>query len=109
LAITSVPFAFVGGAIVLPDEAYRILIAVILALAAYRLFVIEHSEVARPMPIAVALIVGALVGFVSGVTGVGGGIFLTPMVIFAGWATPRMAVAISSACILVNSLAGVLG
>lgn len=52
---------------------------------------------------------GASIGLLSGVTGTGGGIFLTPLLLFGGWATPRQASAVSAAFILVNSIAGLIG
>jgi uncharacterized membrane protein YfcA len=59
--------------------------------------------------VALALPVGALLGFVSGLTGVGGGIFLSPLFLLCRWAGTRQTGAVSAAFILVNSIAGLLG
>ena len=106
----SIPFAFIGGAIVLPSAAYRIIVGLILFFAAYRLFWYSDTEKsAAPPHLLAALASGAVLGFISGLTGVGGGIFLSPLLLFMGWATFKQTAGTSSAFILVNSLAGLLG
>jgi uncharacterized membrane protein YfcA len=79
-ALTSVPFAFLGGSIVLPDAIYKRILELVLLFAAYRLW--RHfgrgrgEEILRPPPIVAALFRGAAIGMLSGLTGVGGGIFV---------------------------------
>lgn len=110
--VTSVPFAFVGGAIALPGNAYKIMLGVILLYAAGRMLLSVEgstSQTIRPLPIVPALISGAIIGLLSGLTGTGGGIFLTPLLLFSGWSHPRQASGVSAAFILVNSVAGLLG
>ena len=107
---SSVPLAFVGGAVTLPGGVYRALVGLVLLFAAYRLFWYREVERERRRPrIAAALLWGAVLGFVSGLTGVGGGIFLSPLLLFMGWATFREAAGASAVFILLNSAAGLLG
>jgi uncharacterized membrane protein YfcA len=109
-AALSAPFAFLGGYINLPTQAFKILVGVVLLYSAAR-FLIESgrdhepTEPSRP----IALSVGAGLGLLSGLTGTGGGIFLTPLVIFMRWARTKTASAVSALFILVNSISGLLG
>ena len=106
----SVPLAFVGGAITLPGVLYRCLVGLVLLFAAYRLFWYREEERERSRPhLLVALGWGAGLGFVSGLTGVGGGIFLSPLLLFMGWASFREAAGASALFILLNSAAGLAG
>lgn len=114
LAAASIPMAFIGGALALPGDVYRPLVGLVLLVAAWRLFVTAASASAtdaRPvaMPLLPALSVGAAIGLLAGLTGTGGGIFLTPLVLLAGWAGAREAAGLSAAFILANSTAGLLG
>jgi len=109
-ALGSIPLALVGGAYTLHDSAYRILVGVALLIAAGRLFSASHDTPphGRP-PVAVAIAIGAALGLLSGLTGVGGGIFLSPVLLFLGWTSMRSNAAIAAAFILVNSIAGLTG
>lgn len=110
-AATSIPFSFLGGYLRLPTQVYQPLVGVVLLASAYRLFPRkdrETAEVLRPS-IAVALVAGAALGFLSGLTGVGGGIFLSPLLLLLGWARAREVSAVAALFILVNSTAGLLG
>lgn len=110
--IGSVPFAFLGGSIQLPDHFYRPLLGAVLWVAAVRLLMPGEigtpSAVRRP-PLPVALPAGAAIGLLAGLTGTGGGIFLSPLIIFTGWAGVREASGIAAAFILCNSASGLLG
>jgi len=109
-AILSVPLAFVGGYIDLPTHVFKIIIGIVLLYSALRFFVSPKADEATQLPqISVAIPIGAFLGLLSGLTGVGGGIFLTPLVIFMKWARTKTAAAVSALFILVNSLAGLLG
>jgi uncharacterized protein len=109
--VTAVPSAFLGGVLVLPSPLYRVVVGLVLVFAAYRLF--WYTDETKPrlttVPRMPALLLGAALGFVSGLTGIGGGIFLGPLLMIMGWAEPRHSAGVSSAFILVNSVAGLLG
>lgn len=110
-AIASVPMAFLGGRLALPVEVYRAVVGAVLVLSAIRFVVTLRSpDTARGAPpLPVALAAGGALGFLAGLTGVGGGIFLSPLLLLAGWATLRVTAATSVAFILVNSAAGLAG
>ncbi len=108
----SIPAAFLGGALSLPPALFRPILAVILLWAAALLWRRPtrdvEAEAPRP-PLAAALAAGAGIGVLSGLVGIGGGIFLAPLLILRGWATPRVTAATTAVFILVNSLAGLAG
>ena len=109
-AITSIPFAFVGGMITLPTTAYRMILGAVLVAAAVRLAWNLKSDVEIREPnIVVALLVGAIIGLLSGLVGVGGGIFLTPVLLLMSWSDTKTAAGVSAMFILVNSIAGLAG
>ncbi|OGW62994.1 MAG: hypothetical protein A2V83_11090 [Nitrospirae bacterium RBG_16_64_22] len=109
-ALGSVPAAFIGGAWQLHNRTYQYLVGATLLVAAWRLLLTSHESPTRAVPpLAVALPVGAVLGFVSGLTGVGGGIFLSPLLLFLGWANMRTTAAVSAGFILINSVAGLAG
>jgi uncharacterized membrane protein YfcA len=111
-ALPAVPFAFVGGAIHLPTNVYKPIVGAVLLFAAARFFLpmanIEKSDL-RPIPVWAAILLGIFIGLLSGLTGVGGGIFLSPLLIFSRWAETRTTSGVSAMFILVNSAAGLLG
>lgn len=111
-ACASVPFAFLGGQLSLPNPVYRQVVALTLLVAAFRL--LTHAAPPpgagrRPLHPAVGAACGAAIGLLSGMTGVGGGIYLTPLLLFTRWAETKQAAGISAAFILVNSIAGLAG
>ncbi len=113
-AILAVPFAFLGGYVSLPTHILKILLGLVLIFSALRfLFEVPRdkqiSPPSRSQAIGVGVGVGAGIGFFSGLTGTGGGIFLTPILLFMGWAEVKTAAAVSALFILVNSIAGLLG
>lgn len=109
-AVTSIPTAFLGGMIMLPTNVYKILLGLVLLFAAFRL-AWSFSKDVDPVPpkIWIALICGAAMGLLSGLVGVGGGIFLTPLLLLMNWSETKTAAGISALFILVNSAAGLLG
>ncbi len=112
LLIGAMPFAFIGGAIQLPGQFYRPLVGVILIIAGIRFLwpkEVTTNRESRDAPMIAGIAFGALVGFLSGLTGTGGGIFLSPIIIFAGWSDTRTASGVAAVFILCNSIAGLLG
>jgi len=110
LTAGSVPMAFVGGSIELPDELYRPLVAFVLLVGAWRLGTAGATEHGgRGVPVVGGVVSGAAIGLLAGLTGTGGGIFLTPLLVLAGWTRTREAAGLSGAFILVNSLSGLAG
>lgn len=110
-AAGSIPAAFLGGRLSLPGTTYRIVVGVVLLLSAVRFIVTLRApdQLKRAVPLPVALVIGATLGLLSGLTGVGGGIFLSPVLLLTGWATLRTTAATSVTFILVNSAAGLIG
>lgn len=110
-ALGSIPLAFIGGSVVLPGTLYRTIVGIVLVYAAVRLFITirRPQQAITAVPFVPGVILGILIGFLSGLTGVGGGIFLSPLLLFAGWADPKTTAGVSSAFILVNSIAGLAG
>lgn len=109
-AVLSVPLAFVGGYINLPTHVFKILVGVVLLYSAVRFLTETKSDQETQEPSkAVAISTGAGLGLLSGLTGTGGGIFLTPILIFMRWAKTKTASAVSALFILVNSISGLLG
>ena len=111
-AVTSIPAAYIGGRIELPTQTYRVLVGIVLLYAAARLWMLakrrEETAVAPP-PYWIAFLLGAVVGLLSGLTGVGGGIFLSPLMLLLGWAGARVTSGVAALFIFVNSAAGLAG
>jgi uncharacterized membrane protein YfcA len=109
-ALLSVPLAFVGGYVSLPTSAFKVLLGLVLLAAAARLFLRPPAEAKTTNPPrSASLAIGGGIGLLAGLTGTGGGIFLTPILLFAHWASARSAGALSAVFILLNSTAGLLG
>ncbi len=115
-ALASIPCAFVAGSLQLPAVIYQLLVAIVLAVGGVQLIVHAHAgaeaEVLHPAPgvrIGRGLLIGALIGTLAGLTGTGGGIFLTPILLFTGWVATRHAAAVTAPFVLLNSIAGLLG
>src|SRR5947207_1803507 len=104
-AAVSIPLAFVGGAITLPGHAYKMLVGVVLIYAAWQLWRSaragdEMREVREPR-VTLAMAVGGALGLLAGLTGVGGGIFLSPVLLILGWAGTKQTSAVAAPFILV--------
>jgi hypothetical protein len=111
-AVTAVPAAWIAGGVDLPVEVYRPLLGAVLLLSALRLLwpvPVRALGTVRPPLLPVALATGALIGTLSGLVGVGGGIFLSPIILFLGWAAPRTTSGTVAPFILVVSAAGLAG
>jgi uncharacterized protein len=110
--IGAVPFAFFGGKITLPGHFYKPMVGIILLIAAIRLFWPLDPNATRDVkdpPIIPAIGIGATIGLLSGLTGTGGGIFLSPVILFLAWGETRTVSGVAAVFILCNSIAGLLG
>ena len=109
--ITSLPFAFLGGMLSINPKMYKIILGIFLLIAVARMFFSpknfegQTKQINQPM----ALGIGAVLGFLSGLIGIGGGIILSPIIILLRWADMKQTAAVSAAFILINSVSGLLG
>lgn len=111
LALAAVPMAYLGGLVTLPPAAYKPMLGVVLLYSAWRFLARPVTDPQEPRPPALPwlLLAGAGIGLLSGLTGVGGGIFLSPLALFLGWGRVREVSGVAALFILVNSLAGLAG
>lgn len=112
-ALMAIPCSYLGGSITLPAHLYRPLIGLILLFAAFSLLRKKQQDVAlqpaeRPR-IVVALALGGLLGLISGLSGVGGGIFLSPLLLLLNWGKAQEVAGVSALFILCNSISGLSG
>jgi uncharacterized protein len=109
-AILAIPMAFLGGFLDLPIRIFKVLVGTVLVFSAWRLVVrpSDNFEL-RECSQTLAIFAGGVLGLLAGLTGTGGGIFLTPFLLFMRWAHAKQAAAVSALFILVNSTAGLLG
>ena len=109
-AAVSVPLAYIGGAITLPGQAYKVLVGAVLLYAAWQLWRSgrrgDEMRRVREPPVFWCMLIGAALGLLAGLTGVGGGIFLSPLLLMLGWAGTKQTSAVAAPFILVNSFAG---
>ena len=111
-ALTATPAAFIGGGIHLPAIYYKPLVGILLWLAAARLLWQPTLLAERPVhapALWITLPAGAVLGLLAGLTGTGGGIFLSPLIILMAWEEPRRTSGVVSAFIFLNSAAGLAG
>jgi uncharacterized protein len=110
LAFLSIPMSFLGGYLNLPAPVFKVILGITLLLSAIRFLIkpIEDTETIEPV-LPITLSVGGAIGLLSGLTGTGGGIFLTPLLLWMRWASVKTASAVSAMFILVNSISGLLG
>jgi len=109
-AVLAIPFAFLGGYLNLSNKGFGILVGCVLLFSALRFLLPKaHEREAHAPPLKAALPVGAGLGLLSGLTGTGGGIFLTPLLLFMRWATTKQAAGVSAVFILANSTSGLAG
>lgn len=109
-AATSIPMAFLGATLEIPPELYKKILGACLLIAALRILIRRGSDEERNrISIPIALAVGALIGFFSGMIGIGGGIILSPVLLLTRWGGMKETAAASAAFIFLNSLAGISG
>lgn len=111
--ISSIPAAFFGATIQLSQDVYLYLLHTILFIISLRMLTAQdnlaESDNISPPSISTMLIVGAGLGFLAGMVGIGGGIFLSPLIILAKWGSPKNASATAAGFIFLNSLSGLIG
>ena len=111
-ALFSLPMAYWGGTLMLPDAWFKPVVGAVLLFAAWRMLTPQLARVdtdAARAPLIGIAVSGSVMGLLSGLTGVGGGIFLSPLVLLMGWASTRVTSGVAAAFILLNSLAGLAG
>jgi uncharacterized membrane protein YfcA len=103
--------AFAGGLVVLESRVYLVLTGLLLLAAATLMLLRRTADTVQIRPVATgsALLAGAATGFLAGLTGIGGGAFLAPLIIALGWVSPRQAASLSTPYILANSVIGFAG
>lgn len=111
--LTSLPMAFLGGYITVDPKYFKLIAGFFLVISAGMLVIKQYIRSAdnkvRPMPLPYGIILGSLIGLLSGLVGVGGGIFLSPILIMANWTTAKKASGVAALFILFNSVAGLAG
>ena len=111
--IASIPAALIGGYLRVNDDVYDTLLSITLVFAAWKLYTTKSREseelFSNPPPVQIAFIVGTIIGLLSGIIGVGGGIFLSPIILLFGWSDPKTTAGIAAVFIWVNSAAGLIG
>ena len=112
--IGSIPLAFIGGSLPVEKEFFEILLLIVLSVAGLLLLFKfksydDKEENYRKIPIIISIFIGGILGFVSGVVGIGGGIFLSPILFLIRAAKPNHIITTASLFILINSLSGIIG
>ena len=112
IAAGAIPFAFLGGYINAPSNIYKSIVGIILLLSAISLVTNLSNKIDKKLkkpPFLLAVTIGSLIGFLAGLTGTGGGIFLSPLILFLGWSSTKTTSGITALFILINSSFGLLG
>lgn len=109
--ITSVPAAFIGGLISVDEHIYKRILGIVLLLSVARLLGLGTNEDknAKKQSLNLSLVIGAVIGLLSGMIGIGGGIILSPLILLLGWANLKQTASISALFIFVNSVSGLVG
>jgi uncharacterized membrane protein YfcA len=106
----SIPMSFIGARFDVNPHTYKIILGIFLLIAVIRMVFFTKSEKEpKPINLPLALLFGAVLGFFSGMIGIGGGIILSPLLLLMGWASIKETAAISAIFIFLNSASGILG
>ena len=112
--IGSIPLAYIGGSLPIEKKLFEILLFLVLITAGTLLlynfkFYEDREELYQKIPISVSILIGGMLGFISGVVGIGGGIFLSPILFLIRAARPKQIITVTSLFILINSISGLIG
>ena len=112
--IGSIPFSFIGGSLLIEKSFFEILLFIVLTLAGFLLLFKfksydDSSETYRIVPKTISIMIGLILGFISGIVGIGGGIFLSPILFLIKAGRPKHIITSASLFILINSLSGIIG
>jgi hypothetical protein len=110
----SIPFAFIGGALHISERLFALILGIALMMSALRIITLRGNKPNERQPSdktlwLFGLPIGAILGMLSGITGIGGGVFLSPVLVLTGWASVKQSAALASAFIVVNSTGGLVG
>lgn len=111
LAVASIPMAFVGGLLHIDATLYKQILGVLLVIAVARFYFfgnVKNIQLKEPS-LALSLLIGGVIGFFSGLIGIGGGIILSPVLLLLKWSDMKQTAAISALFIFVNSISGLMG
>jgi len=110
-AVGSIPLSYIGGLIEVDTSIYKVILGILLIFAILKMLNVFGKEVekTKPIQLPLAIIIGACIGFFSGLIGIGGGIILSPVILLLNWGKVKEAAAVSALFIWVNSLSGILG
>lgn len=111
IAAASVPLAFIGGMITVEENIYKRILGVLLLFPIIRFFFFKNvdDKDLKPSNLTISILIGGIVGLLSGMIGIGGGIILSPILLLLQWSNQKQTAAISAAFIFVNSVAGLSG
>ena len=110
-AISSIPFSFIGGSIQLENNMYKVFLALLLIISIFRIIFLSEQKPKNILKnnFVISLLIGSIIGFFSGLIGIGGGIILSPIIIILNWGTMKQAAATSALFIFFNSISGFFG
>ncbi len=110
-ALASIPFSFLGGIISLDASVYKKILGILLLIPVIRLVAFPNKDIndLKQSTLFLSLLIGACIGFLSGLIGIGGGIILSPVLLLLAWTNQKQTAAISALFIFVNSLSGLAG
>lgn len=111
LALSSIPFAFIGGLVSLDTHFYKKILGLLLLLPVLRFLLFKEKNTTNKISNQneISIFIGAFIGLISGLIGIGGGIILSPILLMLGWSNQKQTAAISSLFIFVNSVSGLFG
>ena len=112
--IGSIPLAFIGGTLIIKKEIFEILLFVVLSIAGLLLLINNKSYedeniIIKKLHLFVSILIGSILGLISGIIGIGGGIFLSPILFLLKADKPKNIVTTASLFILINSISGIFG